>query len=123
MRSDIFAQVPLRQDTPRAEQEDRRPYNGGRGRSGFCSASLLFPSERASASMHRLRLLPSLILVFALLGIVLSVAHAAPRTIVELNTGWQFRLRAPEGSAQPEWREATVPGDVHLDLLKNKLIP
>jgi beta-mannosidase len=73
--------------------------------------------------MHRFRFLRSLILSFAVLGIVLSVAHAAPRTSVELNTGWQFRQRATEGAAPAEWRPATVPGDVHLDLLANKLIP
>ncbi len=70
-----------------------------------------------------------LLFVLALAGIVLNVAHAAPRTSTELNTGWQFRQRLAEGAAAAsassagDWRPATVPGDVHLDLLANKLIP
>jgi beta-mannosidase len=57
------------------------------------------------------------------LGIVLSAAHAAPRTSVDLSSGWQFRQRMPATATPAEWRPATVPGDVHLDLLANKLIP
>ncbi len=47
----------------------------------------------------------------------------ANRTIV-LNQGWQFRQStALEGIAHSQWLPAKVPGDVHLDLLRNKLIP
>ena len=49
---------------------------------------------------------------------------AAPLTRVDLHSGWEFR-QAPgqPATATAEWRPATVPGDVHLDLLANKLIP
>jgi len=40
-----------------------------------------------------------------------------PKTRVSLNDSWKFRRT---GSA--EWRPATVPGCVHTDLLKNKMI-
>jgi beta-mannosidase len=48
----------------------------------------------------------------------------APNAVLALDHGWQFRqiTAAPQ---QPEsgWLPATVPGDVHLDLLANKKIP
>ena len=71
----------------------------------------------------------SFFLAFTLLLTV--PGHAAPLVSSELNTGWQFRQRvavpaaaqtAPSAVA-PQWRTATVPGDVHLDLLANHLIP
>ena len=37
-----------------------------------------------------------------------------------LESGWEFRQM---GAEDAKWLPATVPGDVHLDLLKNKLIP
>ena len=48
----------------------------------------------------------------------------APLDRQELNRGWEFR-QLTNGDAQPNaaWRPATVPGDVHLDLLANKQIP
>jgi len=47
------------------------------------------------------------------------------RQILPLNTGWQFRLTGtpPSAPIDANWRPATVPGDVHLDLIANKLIP
>ncbi len=55
---------------------------------------------------------------------------------IPLNSGWEFRqIIEPADSAQPttgpsstvtdaaQWRPAVVPGCVHLDLLRNKLIP
>jgi len=45
---------------------------------------------------------------------------------MSLASGWQFRQYAASDSGKVapvvEWRTATVPGDVHLDLLRNKLI-
>ena len=43
---------------------------------------------------------------------------------VELDAGWEFRQSAGT-NAEPaaSWLPAQVPGDVHLDLLRNKLIP
>lgn len=45
------------------------------------------------------------------------LVNAQSNTVV-LKSGWQFR---EEGS--PKWNAATVPGEVHTDLLNNKLIP
>ncbi len=50
-----------------------------------------------------------------------SLAH---QTLL-LNTGWQFRqMSIPSGTpSTAAWHPATVPGDVHLDLIANHLIP
>lgn len=49
---------------------------------------------------------------------------AAPLTRIDLHSGWEFRQAPAEPAAsEAPWRPATVPGDVHLDLLANKLIP
>jgi len=48
----------------------------------------------------------------------------AARTDTVIDQGWEFRQLAPSaGSTDGQWRPAQVPGDVHLDLLRNKLIP
>jgi beta-mannosidase len=73
--------------------------------------------------MQRIRFFRPLAMVMGCLGIVLSTAQAAPRTSLDLNSDWQFRQRMPATATPAEWRPATVPGDVHLDLLANKLIP
>jgi beta-mannosidase len=63
--------------------------------------------------------------LFALLFPVLALAQTPlQKQIVPLNSGWEFR-QLPSGTA-PEnsvWRPAQVPGSVHLDLLRNNLIP
>jgi len=42
----------------------------------------------------------------------------------QLDRGWQFRQIAAGAQEQENgWLPATVPGDVHLDLLANKKIP
>lgn len=42
---------------------------------------------------------------------------------ISLSHGWQFREAPNDSSVRvPGWHAATVPGDVHLDLLANKLI-
>jgi beta-mannosidase len=46
--------------------------------------------------------------------------------LLALDHGWQFRqVSSAAGAEQGEngWLPATVPGDVHLDLLANKKIP
>ena len=43
--------------------------------------------------------------------------------VLSLDHGWQFRQVAASQDAQSGWLPATVPGDVHLDLLANKKIP
>ncbi len=42
---------------------------------------------------------------------------------VEIDSGWQFRQITTGQSGEAGWLPATVPGDVHLDLLANKKIP
>ena len=45
-------------------------------------------------------------------------------TVIDLNHGWQFRQVKPvPQDANAGWMPATVPGDVHLDLIANKVIP
>ena len=73
-----------------------------------------------------------------LLGVVVGIggemARAQSKTtsdtrllqnvVVTLNHGWQFRqITAGAGQSENVWLPATVPGDVHLDLLANKKIP
>ncbi|MBV8674595.1 MAG: glycoside hydrolase family 2 protein, partial [Acidobacteriaceae bacterium] len=64
---------------------------------------------------------------FGRLFVIALAAYApvfAQKTIVSLDHGWEFRQRVSgQNNSAPEWRPATVPGDVHLDLLTNKLIP
>jgi beta-mannosidase len=64
--------------------------------------------------------------VLLFLGIVLGGAAllaAQQRHTVDLNSGWEFRQLVPDATTSAEWHPAKVPGDVHLDLLDNKLIP
>ena len=42
---------------------------------------------------------------------------------LSLDKGWEFRQIVAETQDNGEWLPATVPGDVHLDLLANKKIP
>ena len=62
---------------------------------------------------------------FALSGAVQAQEHLRQK----LDSAWQFRQvvsdKDPKPSVPPEteWMPATVPGDVHLDLLANKKIP
>ena len=57
--------------------------------------------------------------------LITTMAHAAPLTRIDLNTGWEFRQSPaqPGATTTAGWHPATVPGDIHLDLLANKLIP
>jgi beta-mannosidase len=48
---------------------------------------------------------------------------AARNAVLNLDQGWQFRQVAAGQQAESGWLPATVPGDVHLDLLANKKIP
>ena len=60
-----------------------------------------------------------------LLALALCVPFCtAQKTSLPLDHGWEFRQRVTgESNPSPQWRPATVPGDVHLDLLADKLIP
>ena len=69
------------------------------------------------------RLVLALALVFAIAGPV-AVAQTSSSQILPLTSGWEFRqVVEAVGAEAPVWRPAEVPGDVHLDLLRNKLIP
>ncbi len=50
-------------------------------------------------------------------------ARPAQNAVLALDHGWQFR-QVTSAPQEPEagWLPATVPGDVHLDLLANKKI-
>jgi beta-mannosidase len=60
------------------------------------------------------------------MGVNMAQAQAGParNAVLALDQGWQFR-QVKAGAEQDEsgWLPATVPGDVHLDLLANKKIP
>ncbi len=74
--------------------------------------------------MRRLSMLPELAgCVFFALGSAAAVGQT-PNTTLDLNRGWEFRQvqQAPQ-DANSGWLPATVPGDVHLDLIANKKIP
>jgi beta-mannosidase len=65
----------------------------------------------------------------ALLSLAVGLAEAkalnpslSQNTVQTLDHGWQFRQITPT-SKEADWLPATVPGDVHLDLLANKKIP
>ncbi len=68
---------------------------------------------------------PLLRLFLVLPGLAIPAFTAtAPKELIPLNAGWEFRQRLPADGATPAaWRPAQVPGDVHLDLLRNQLIP
>jgi beta-mannosidase len=62
----------------------------------------------------------------------MTVAAAPQKQIVPLNSGWEFRqlvtgptVESANAAIQDasRWHPAVVPGSVHLDLLRNKLIP
>ena len=50
--------------------------------------------------------------------------NALEKQTISLDQGWEFRQRgAQPGAVAAEWLPAKVPGDVHLDLLRYRLIP
>lgn len=68
--------------------------------------------------------LAALIGLASLTPLLSAESQAVRRQTIELNSGWEFRQSAVESHAQnADWLPAQVPGDVHLDLLHNKLIP
>jgi beta-mannosidase len=56
--------------------------------------------------------------------VAIAQAKSAQNAALALDHGWQFRqVTAASQDAEAGWLPATVPGDVHLDLLANKKIP
>jgi len=70
-----------------------------------------------------------LAILFTALSIFLGCDPAAAQqeagcTDTVIDQGWEFRQLPMEASGiSGQWHPAQVPGDVHLDLLRNKLIP
>src|SRR5947207_11486805 len=60
------------------------------------------------------------LILAALSGTGSAACAQSANTALNLDHGWQFRQ---SGSDAKDWLPATVPGDVHLDLLANKRIP
>ncbi len=54
--------------------------------------------------------------------LVQAQESSAKNAVQALDHGWQFRQVAAGQEAESGWLPATVPGDVHLDLLANKKI-
>jgi beta-mannosidase len=52
------------------------------------------------------------------MGLLAAWSVAAQEVVVPQNDGWMFRQLGTQ-----EWRSAEVPGEVHLDLLRHRLIP
>jgi len=62
--------------------------------------------------------------VVFLSALMCNAQTATQKLIVALDNGWEFRQFAEEsGPNAAVWRPAQVPGDVHLDLIRNQLIP
>lgn len=63
-------------------------------------------------------------LLLGILGIAVSASAESARREYPLHSGWEFR-QADNGTPShvPDWHPAVVPGDVHLDLFRNQLIP
>lgn len=61
------------------------------------------------------------LLVFLVGSIAWGQSPSSSKQVMSLNDGWEFRQA--DQSTAADWRPAQVPGDVHLDLLRNKLIP
>jgi beta-mannosidase len=80
----------------------------------------------AMLSAHRTKALfpaATALLIAVATCIPSCAAQTAQKSSFPLDRGWEFRQRvAGESNPAPQWRPATVPGDVHLDLLANKLI-
>ena len=70
---------------------------------------------------NRLQTAVSILLMVAISNVVARASQT--RKDYPLTSGWQFRQVGPaEAIRVSQWQAATVPGDVHLDLLKNGLI-
>jgi len=92
--------------------------------------SRISTQERTSLSKQR----NFLVLLFLFLLLVCISASAIPiqKQVVPLTSGWEFhqlltgpvvQSATPSSNDASQWHPAVVPGCVHLDLLRNKLIP
>jgi len=66
----------------------------------------------------------SIAAAFSLCAVLSSAQTKLDENVsMALDKGWEFRQVTAETQDDGEWLPATVPGDVHLDLLANKKIP
>ncbi len=66
----------------------------------------------------------SIVMIFGFGWGLPACSWAAVKQSILLKQGWEFRqVTNLQGIAHDHWLPAKVPGDVHLDLLRNKLIP
>src|ERR1700733_11987514 len=75
---------------------------------------------------HGLKIIWNLCVVVALTfcAVPLSAQTKLDENVsLSLDKGWEFRQIVAETQDNGTWLPATVPGDVHLDLLANKKIP
>ena len=76
--------------------------------------------------LHVLKIVKSFTIAtaFALCAVLSSAQAKLDENVsLSLDKGWEFRQVTPEEQDDGGWLPATVPGDVHLDLLANKKIP
>src|SRR5579859_2589597 len=72
-----------------------------------------------SSVIHRISLSAFLLYFLAVMPLKAAELNTRP-----LESGWQFRiLSTTDRSELKQWHPAQVPGVVHTDLLRNKLIP
>jgi len=75
-------------------------------------------------SMLKQPIWPAAILLPVLMFAVPCYGETVAKQTTPLHANWEFRQRVENhGAQEAEWRPAQVPGCVHLDLLRNKLIP
>jgi beta-galactosidase/beta-glucuronidase len=75
---------------------------------------------------RRIRMLywPTLLVLFLTsFSPLSSQTPRSARSLTPISTGWEFRQNNDSKLGEAHWYPATVPGQVHLDLLKNGLIP
>jgi beta-mannosidase len=86
-------------------------------------AMLLYGMQNSATCLAAWRKQMKRLLVVTLLAFPMVSAQAQVESL-SLDHGWQFRQSSPALPQGPtaEWRPAIVPGDVHLDLINNKLI-
>ncbi len=98
----------------------RSPYKNEKA---MRAAQSLNKPSFPGAAVHRLAIFLSTALCTIFFVIPADSQTASQRQVVQLDSGWEFRQLTDASSSAATWRPAQVPGDVHLDLLRNKLIP
>lgn len=90
------------------------------------SRSSLQESEMLRIPKKSFRFIAVSVLVDLVCALAPSIALAQSSGVqtLDLSSGWQFRQTGSSAGAQSAaWLPASVPGNIHLDLLRNKVIP